>query len=189
LIRGVYFKRKGNDVRGDKYISQTPQENLDKMRQYHERAIAELRTSLTLTKKPFLSVFHLLDIIQSEGSKEDSLALIAAANEMLPSNTLARNRFMGSLTPRWGGSYKDMREFISRSKEEGVSTIGLFQLEAIMYDDMTATSITRGDKQSATKYFDRALELAERVGGDFRKDWLPFANTPCAQRLELQKYC
>src|SRR5216117_620486 len=35
LIRGINFKRKGSDFRGDKRISQTPQENIDKMRQYH----------------------------------------------------------------------------------------------------------------------------------------------------------
>ncbi|TKB76044.1 MAG: DUF4034 domain-containing protein [Nitrospira sp.] len=189
LIPGVYFKRKGFDVRGDKSISQTPQENINKMRQYHKIARTELERSLELTKKPFLSIFHLLDIARSEGSKEDSWALIAAANKMLPSNSLARNRFMDSLSPRWGGSYEEMRQFISRSKDEGVSMIGLIQLEAIMYDDMAETYLARGDRQSAAKYYDRAVELAERVGGDFRKDWLPFSYTRCAQGLETRKYC
>lgn len=70
VIRGVYFKRKGFDVRGGKVISQTPQENLDKMQQYHEIAITELRRSLKLTQKPFLSMFHLLDIAKFAGNRE-----------------------------------------------------------------------------------------------------------------------
>src|SRR4029077_1622161 len=70
LIRGINFKRKGLDVRGDKPITQTQQENIDGMRQYHERAIVELKKSLKLTEKPFLSVLQLLDISKSGGSKE-----------------------------------------------------------------------------------------------------------------------
>jgi hypothetical protein len=189
LIRGINFKRKGFDARGDKYISQTPQENIDRMRQYHESAITELGKSLKLTEKPFLSVFHLLDLSKSGGSKEESRALVLAANKMLPSNTLARNRFMKTLTPRWGGSYDEMKQFIAQSKKEEVSTVGLIQLKAIMYDDMAATSLAQGDRQKATTYLFQAVELAQRVGGDFRTDWLPFANSPCAQRLEIQSYC
>jgi hypothetical protein len=189
LILGVYFKRKGFDARGDKYISQTPQENIDRMRQYHESAITELGKSLKLTEKPFLSVFHLLDLSKSGGSKEESRALVLAANKMLPSNTLARNRFMKTLTPRWGGSHEEMKQFIAQSKEEGVSTVGLIQLEAIMYDDMAATSLAQGDRQKATTYLFQAVALAQRVGGDSRTDWLPFADSPCAQRLEIQSYC
>lgn len=189
LILGVYFKRKGFDARGDKLISQTPQENLDRMRQYLERALTELGKSLKLTEKPFLSLFHLLDISQSDGSKEQSRALVIAANTMLPGNMLARNRFMKTLTPRWGGSYEEMKQFLAQSKKEGVSTVGLIQLEAIMYDDMAATSLAQGDRQKATTYLFQAVELAQRVGGEFRKDWLPFADSPCAQRLEIQSYC
>ena len=85
--------------------------------------------------------------------------------------------------------YEEMKQFIAQSKKEGVSTVGLIQLEAIMYDDMAATSLAQGDRQKATTYLFQAVELAQRVGGDFRTDWLPFADSPCAQRLEIQSYC
>lgn len=189
LIRGVYLKRKGKDIRGSNAISQTPPENLESMRQYHELATSELVPSLKLTKKPFLSVFHLLDIAKSRGSREQALALIAAANEMLPANTLARNRYMTSLQPRWGGSYEEMRQFITRSRDEGLGKEGLIQLEAIMYDDMAFTYLERGDRQNATKYLDKTTALAQQVREDFRKEFLSFSTTPCAQKLELQKYC
>jgi hypothetical protein len=189
LIRGTYFKRKGFDARGEKYISETPIENLENMREYHDISRTELTISLKLTKKPFLSVFHLLEISQAEGDEKTSLELLESANKMLPGNTLARNRYMRSLEPRWGGSYAQMKEFIAKSKAEGVSAVGIMQLEAIMYDDIGFTSIKSGKKQVATEYFLKALELAQRVGGEFRKDFLMNSNYYSCREPALKKYC
>ena len=139
LILGVHFKRKAGDVRGGKYIIQTPPDKIQSMQQFNEIAFSELNHSLDLADKPFLSVFQLLEISKTRGDKELSRGLVIAANKMLPSNTLARNRFMMSLTPRWGGSYEEMKQFITQSKTEEVSPSGISQLEAIMYDDMAMT--------------------------------------------------
>jgi Domain of unknown function (DUF4034) len=189
LIRGLYFKRMDSEGRTGHYINRTSSGSNALLRQYQDLATQELLTSLKLAKKPFLSVFYLLDLTKLGGSREHSLALISAANVMLPNNTLARNRYMSSLKPRWGGSYEEMQEFISRSKEEGLNTAGLNQLEAIMYDDMAFTALQHGDKENASKYLDRAGDLAQRVGGDFRKEWLPFSHTPCSEKFESQKTC
>jgi tetratricopeptide (TPR) repeat protein len=172
LIRGTYYKRRGMKARGTKYISETPQENIRMMHEYYKIAKTELNASLELTGKPFLSVFHLLTISMDEGSKETSLALLMSANKMLPNNTLVRNRFMISLEPRWGGSYEEMNNFIAKSQEEGLNAAGLMQLKAIMYNDMGDTAQEAGDKRSSIEYFSKALELANRVGGEFRKDFL-----------------
>jgi tetratricopeptide (TPR) repeat protein len=189
LIRGVHFKRKAGDARGGKYLSQTPPDKIQKMQQFNEIAFTELTNSLDLTEKPFLSVFQLLEISKSRGDKDLSTGLVIAANKMLPSNTLARGRFMLALTPRWGGSYEEMKQFISRSKKEDVSPIGLSQLEAIMYDDIGMTYLEQGDRQNATTYFLKALALAKSVGGDFRKDWLLFSNDHVCRDQNLKKYC
>ncbi len=189
LIRGTYFKRKGAQARGDKYISETPQENIRRMLQYFEIAKAELNASLKLTAKPFLSVFHLLEISGVTGDQETSSTLLTSANKMLPSNTLVRNRFMVFLTPRWGGSYAQMKEFIAKSKGEGVTAIGIMQLEAIMYDDMGDTAMRRGDKRLAIENLLKALELGQRVGGEFRKDTLVYSNYFSCREPDLRKYC
>jgi hypothetical protein len=189
LIRGIHFKRRGGDARGDKWISETPQENIKKMEQYFEIAKSELNASLNVTAKPFLSVFHLLEISGVTGDQETSSTLLASANKMLPSNTLVRNRFMVFLTPRWGGSYAQMKEFIAKSKEDGASPAGIMQLEAIMYDDMGDTAMDRCDKRLAIEKFLKALELAQRVGGEFRKDFLTYSNYYSCREPDLKKYC
>jgi len=189
LIRGTYFKRRGGDARGDKYISETPPENIKKMEQYFEIAKSELNASLKLTPKPFLSVFQLLQISAMTGDEETSSTLLASANKMLPSNTLVRNRFMVFLKPRWCGSYAQMKEFIAKSKEEGASAAGIMQLEAIMYDDMGDTAMDRGDKRLAVENLLKALEIGQRVGGEFRKDFLESSNYYSCREPDLKKYC
>lgn len=189
LVRGICLKRKGTDARGDKWISETPPENIKKMEQYFEIAKSELNASLKLTPKPFLSVFHLLQISAMTGDKETSSTLLASANKILPSNTLVRNRFMVFLEPRWGGSYAQMKEFIAKSKEEGASADGIMQLEAIMYNDMGAMAMLRGDKRLAIENVSKALELGQRVGGEFRKDFLECSNYYSCREPDLKKYC
>lgn len=157
LITGTYFKKRGLDARGGKYRAETPSENLEKMREDHRIAKQDLYKSLKLTSKPFLSVFHLRDISQYEGDKKTSLDLLELANRMYPGNTLARNRYMRSLMPRWGGSYEQMGNFIMKSKAEGVNAVGLMQLEAIMYDDMGFTLMERNDRNAAVEIFSKAL--------------------------------
>lgn len=190
LILGTYYKRKGNEARGTEYIPNTPREKIEKMHYYHEIGKPDLDKSLKLTGKPYLSVFHLLDIARLAGNHADSWALVQRANAMLPTNTLARNRFFISLEPRWGGSYGEMRSFIARSKEEGISRVGIMELEAIMYDDMGYTYWERGEHQSATHVFGKALDLAESLGrltGAPAKDFVVHAfRYACEEPVELK---
>ena len=146
-----------------------------------------LKTSLKLTQKPFLSLFHLIGIAGPIGTQDEPL--LASANKMRPGNMLVRNRYMIGLTPRWGGSYDKMKEFIARSKKDGASAVGIMQLEAIMYDDMGLTASEHGDKPATVQNLSKALALSEKIGGVFRKEFLMTANDYSCREPELKKYC
>jgi hypothetical protein len=107
LIRGTYYRRVAGELRGGKYTNETPKENIEAMRRYHETAAADLAKSLQLTEKPFLSILHLLNISMYQGTKHQSHALFLAGERILPHNTLIRNRYFVTLEPRWGGSYEE----------------------------------------------------------------------------------
>jgi hypothetical protein len=62
LARAIYYKKRGFEERGGKYISETSQLQIDKMDSSLGRAIKDFGDSISMTQKPFLSYLHMLDI-------------------------------------------------------------------------------------------------------------------------------
>lgn len=90
--------------------------------------------------------------------------LVQAATKMLPSNRLVRARYMRSLAPRWGGSNEEMNSFLADAKRTGATQAGLWELEAIIADDLGDQAFSRGDEASAIRNFLRAQELGAKAG-------------------------
>lgn len=186
LIRGTYYKRAGFEARGTASASQTLPEKFAAMRKLHAIARPELEASLSLTEKPYLSVFHLLDL--HEGDRALHKSLMEAGTRMLPTNTLVRARYMRGLTPRWGGSYEEMKAFLAQARTSGATEDGLLELEAIMFDDMGDAALRQGDQQSAVRHFRRALELGQKIGGEVPEQ-LVFSWFQRCQLPDLSHYC
>ena len=172
LALGIYYKRKGSDARGSEYMSKTPSDRIEHMRYYYRKASIELVTSLTLTEKPYLSLFHLQTIEQQNGNREALLILLRKANEYYPDNFLVRSRHALSLTPRWGGSYKELDAFIASSISEGAPTDVIKRLVAIEYNDKGHTLEEINLHDQAMQHFTKALELGAEVGGTFAEEFL-----------------
>ncbi|BAK76793.1 hypothetical protein NH8B_1978 [Pseudogulbenkiania sp. NH8B] len=189
LALGIFIKKKAWEIRGDKYISKTPQKNIDEMEKLFTQSRAELISSLYLTKKPYLSVFHLLDIAKGRGDDEDAQKLHLEANKMLPNNRLVRARYFATLEPRWGGSYKLMEEYINSAKKEGVDQIGIWQLEAIKFNDQGLTAWENKNYVAAHSDFLAALNRAKRIGGTFREDYLHQAEEFVCKLSHQPEYC
>jgi hypothetical protein len=189
LVYGIWYKRRAAEARGEGYIQNTPPDGLQKMSQLNAIAKSELQKSLMLTRKPYLSVFHLLTISLLEGTKGEAAKFLNAGNKMLPSNTLLRNRYMVTLEPRWGGSYAEMQKFIDRSKSEGASQEGVLQLSAIVQEDMGHSLMERGMTEEAITHFRQALDLAAKVRREFRSEFLENSNYYSCQFSELKSYC
>lgn len=172
LALGIVYKRLGYDARGANWISMTPKENIEVMLSYFRLARAELRRSLTLTKNPYLSVFHLLTMSMMLGQPKRSKTLLAEGNRLLPNNSLVRCQYADSLLPRWGGSYAQFSKFVARTRQQAVPASVIIKLEAIKYDDMGNTYEGHGQIAKAHHYFREALLLGLKAGGTFNKDFL-----------------
>lgn len=189
LVHGIWYKRRAVDARGGEYIQNTPASAIEKMLRFNAASRAELRKSLALTRKPYLSYFHLLGLSLMEGRPAEAANYLADGNKILPSNTLLRNRYMVSIEPRWGGSYTEMEKFIARSRSDGASTEGLMQLEAIMHEDMGHTLVAQGRTDEASKHFAIALQLAMKVRREFRQEFLKNASYYSCKLASLKEYC
>lgn len=175
LALGIYFKKRGLSSRGDEYIANTSTAEIAEMSKYYGAAVEALRASLSLTAKPFLSVFHLMTISTQFGDRAQTKALLSRANAMLPTNSLVRNRYATSLTPRWGGNYEELRQFIEDTKNERLPPSVVIQLEALEQEDLGLTDVERGRNDAALRHFRESLKLAETVKGTFAADFLNIA--------------
>ncbi|MBV8271701.1 MAG: DUF4034 domain-containing protein [Cupriavidus sp.] len=190
LALGVFLRRKAGEARGNEFIDKTPPEKIARMRALLDEARPETERALELTPKPYLAAFHLLGITSLEGDRAASRRAIQIANKALPSNHLARTRYIADIiTPRWGGSYLEMQAFIAQSKREGMNAVGLMQLEAIMYNDMGQSAMDKGDAASAYPYFHKALDLDKQNGGIFRKDYLTASQYYVCSVSRDSRYC
>jgi hypothetical protein len=130
--RGAYYYRMAGFLRGDDYTSQTPPERIQGMLNYLVRARPDLRASLKMTAKPYLSTLYLLNVARLAGSPEDRRQWLDAGNAIDPNNELLRSRYMDCLTPRWGGSLEMMRDFRAESERQHVSAQLLTRFDIII---------------------------------------------------------
>lgn len=132
VARGIYYKKVGFEARGTAYIQDTTQTQIDGMNAAFEKAVADLRASVNMSPKPFLSYFHLLDIGNAVGAKEELRAIYDRASSLDPSSYAIRLKYMNTLQTRWGGSLEDMRSFYAECVRAGLTDAQNVELQGML---------------------------------------------------------
>jgi tetratricopeptide (TPR) repeat protein len=133
--RGIYYKKVGFEARGSAYIRDTSQSQIDAMNTAFEKAVADLRASLNMSPKPFLSYFHLLDIGNAIGAKEEVRAIYDRANSLDPSSYAIRLKYMITLQSRWGGSLEEMQTFYNECQRAGLTDAQNKELQGMLAEE------------------------------------------------------
>ena len=177
LALGLNYRARGSAARGKKYWDDTPPEKQAAMLRDYALAEPELRKSLALTPRPFLSAVNLMGIIASVGKQPYLNASLMLANEARRDNSLARLQFARFLLPRWGGSYEKFDAFVDLCREQGVAESTLLKMQAIELNDRGMVQRAGKDPAGARALFEQALQLAQRAGdeGGFRAVYLKAA--------------
>jgi len=166
------YRSQGTTATGHDNWSMGPPPSRERMLEKFALAEKELRASIPLTSKPYLSYFHLMLISVTLNEREKALDLLREANKLVPDNILVRLRYSVSLTPTWGGSFEEFTKFIAQTKAEGAPARVLTQLEATFHDNMGSSLMSHGRVRDAERHFVRALELGRDVGGTFSTEIL-----------------
>ena len=135
VARGIYYKKVGFETRGTDYIQNTSQSQIDGMTEAFEKSVADLRASLNLDPKPFLSYFHLLDIGSAVGAKEELRGLYDRAIVLDPSSYAIRLKYMVTLQSRWGGSLEEMRSFYAECQRAGLTDAQNKELQGMLLQE------------------------------------------------------
>jgi len=160
LARGIYYKKVGEASRGNSFASETSAEQFREMDQAFVRASADFNESLSLTKKPLLTLLHQLTVAQSYGQKSEERTLLDRSIAMDPHNYVVRYAYMYVLQSRWGGSLEQMQLFLEQCRKAHLSAGQLRSLEAVVADEEAFTArYVDHDDEAALRAYRREAEL------------------------------
>jgi tetratricopeptide (TPR) repeat protein len=160
LARGIYYKKLGQERRGDKFISDTSEAQLNGMRDAFALASQDLFASLSLDDQPLLSVMHAIDLSNFLGQPDESRRLLDLAIKIDPHNFIVREKYMGTLQTRWGGSVGQMKLFWNECRKAHLSAAHLQSLKALVDEDEGWSKRYReGDAGGAVHAYLKAAKL------------------------------
>jgi tetratricopeptide (TPR) repeat protein len=158
LARAIYYKKIGQQSRGDKYIRDTTDAQLVGMTEAFRKALEDLHACADMDPKPTLAYGHALDISSYSGRGEER-ELQDLAVQVDPENIIVRLKYMNSLEPRWGGSYEQMEAFLEESRRANLARSSLHLLEAVIVEDHASMDYERQRWAAAARQYLHAIEL------------------------------
>jgi len=126
-----YGKMATRTLDDGKDISQMSEQEKADMQHYASLAFEDNKAAMALTPKPFLACVQMIEIGWFGRSPDLARQMLDKADEIDPHNFIARVNYMPSLETRWGGSFKQMKEF-----REEVGKAGLPKDQLVSFDDL-----------------------------------------------------
>lgn len=160
LGRGVHYKYRGKQARGDDWIKNTSDEQLKGMAHYYRLAMQDLQQAEVLVDKPVVAYMHVIDIGTYMGMHDFTHAILDKGLALEPDSMILHKKFMYGLLPRWGGSYAEMEGFLQEAKRHQVTEKGLRTLKAIIAIDRAQVNEQENDKKKALTFYNDAIALA-----------------------------
>lgn len=156
LARGVYRTKMGWVSRGEKFAIDTSNSQFSGMAAWLNGAKEDLNRAIVLDPSLLEAYCYLIEIDMNEGGHR-ARALFDQALKIRPSTFIAREFFIHSQLPRWGGSYEAMKQTVFNSRSYYKENPGLKVFEGRVAADLGELATNRKDFKGALKYFDEAL--------------------------------
>lgn len=158
VARAKYYCQRGWAARGYNWANETTEEQFQEMRRYFSLALEDIKSALTLNPKLDVCYSMMISIamtVSDDRLKKNSLAEALKNN---PYGFHARDTYLYSLTPRWGGSYKEMEEFCEEAEKYSSYNPELKSLRSRIFSDKARVFRLENNYDDAVQYFTRALE-------------------------------
>jgi tetratricopeptide (TPR) repeat protein len=150
---GMYNIRLAWISRGNRSIGKTSSKQISKMNAYIREAKDSLEMVVKKDPKLTVAIQMLLQVYLVKGSDKERSSIFNASLKENPYSSIVREIYAKSLTPKWGGSWKELRLFLDETKALSSNNSALSILDN--YD-----TYVRSDMLRLTKDFDKALYLS-----------------------------
>lgn len=190
LARANHFENAGWDSRGGASAKETSDQAFARMKELHEKALADANKALELRPKLQAALRVRVKIAKGTSRAADGKAALDRAVKDCPTCFRVRFAYAFGLAPRWGGSYEAMDAF---AKSAPVDKNPRLAILAGLADDDRATSLLVAKNydgalaalDAATKHYDAATFAGARADVLHRKKDLAGALVAIDHALDL----
>jgi tetratricopeptide (TPR) repeat protein len=125
----------GAHRRGGEFASKTTAAQFAGMRAAYDVAEREFEISLELEKRPLLTYLYAMDVVRSDGDVDIKRRFLDQSVAIDPANFIVREKYMGYLRTRWGGSPGEMWAFYAESQKAKLPEHQLQVLKSLALED------------------------------------------------------
>jgi tetratricopeptide (TPR) repeat protein len=161
--RGIYEMNLGYRQRGQKFIRDTPPENLRRMEESFGRARGDLTAALRLNPKFTPAYTALILIAQADGERDEAQRTERQATREVPSTYYVRYTYMMTLRPEWGGSYAAMHAYAASLDAAAKLNPRIWSLQGDEWSQRGNHAWQQGDERRALEYYSNALRYGDRL--------------------------
>ena len=165
LARAIYYYDMGWLERGSKWISETKDEQINKMFEYFKKSYNDIEKYSELNGASIVSYALLMKLNMTTGEKEKNKIILKKALKLDNSSSSIRGVYLMSITPRWGGSYAQMHEFIENSNLNIKAYPKLKTLYGYIDIDKAQVATLSSRYNDANEFLKKSLELSGEYSG------------------------
>jgi tetratricopeptide (TPR) repeat protein len=158
LALGKNFQMEARIVRGGRYAKDTPEKALREYEQLLAKSYEYFRKSLEINPRIGASYTGMFEV--AKGNRRFSRYAdywLGQLRVSLPQAYYPRYMYMISLVPRWGGSYKAVREFAQREQKYIELNSRLRALLGFEWAERARMLNELGYREKAVEYYQRAV--------------------------------
>lgn len=162
LARALFLIHRGRDARGNKWASETSNQQFALMKEYFRESSKEAQTALGLDPKLTDAYLVLIMNVETDGGPRACEDVAQLGLKQVPASFVIRTALMHCFEPRWGGSYRLMDWVAQESHPLVHSNPRLRALDGFVDADRANLMSTQHNYLAAVQFYTRAID----EGGD-----------------------
>ena len=161
--RGIYKKNHGYAVRGSAATRDTPPAQMQRMKQLHDEAIADLLAAIKDNARFAPAYVALISINRGAGDTASAERAVNEAVRWIPETYYVRHAYLRALHPRWGGDFSLMQAYANSLDQAVRLNPRIWSLKAEVPAELGYEAWLSGDHAQAVRYYTEALAFGDRL--------------------------
>jgi tetratricopeptide (TPR) repeat protein len=162
--RAEYYYSCAFAARGTGRAKNTSESQFAGMNRYFSLALDDIKSALKINPNVDVCYAMLIKIGMATGDDALKLNSLKQALKNNPCGYEVRSAYLFSLTPRWGGSYNQMQEFVDEAERTAYQNPDIKKLKALILADQAGMLLYQDQYDEAIRLYTEALRISENAG-------------------------